>query len=98
MNMKRRTFLGYSAALAATACTSPLSITAQTGSSAKSPGLDALYPSGIRVAACRLGSVARGEGGVWTQKKGRVPGTKNQVPKGARAVRAAQQENTTSLT
>src|SRR5258708_7787409 len=73
MNMKRRTFLGYSAALAATACTSPLSITAQTGSSAKSPGLDALNPSGIRVAGIRMVPVAGGKYKVWTKRVGSGP-------------------------
>jgi proline iminopeptidase len=74
MNMKRRKFLGYSAALAATALTSPLSVSAEAGSSHdSSPGLDALNPSGIRVAGIRMIPVVGGKYKVWTKRMGSGP-------------------------
>jgi proline iminopeptidase len=74
MNMKRRTFLGYSAALAATAYASPLSLSAQAGSGADSPHTaDALNPSGIRVAGIRMIPVAGGKYKVWTKRMGSGP-------------------------
>lgn len=74
MNMKRRKFLGYSAALAAAAYTSPLSVSAQAGSSPdSSPALDALNPSGIRVAGIRMIPVVGGKYKVWTKRMGSGP-------------------------
>ena len=72
--MKRRTFLGYSAALAATAGMFPLSTSAEAGSNpeAASAG-DALNPGGIRVAGIRMIPVAGGKYKVWTKRMGSGP-------------------------
>ena len=70
MDMKRRRFLKYSAAFAAAAYTSPLALSAQAASGPESHGLDALNPSGIRVAGIRMIPVAGGKYKVWTKRIG----------------------------
>src|ERR1700742_3942997 len=74
MKMKRRKFLGYSAALAATACTYPLPVSAEAKTSPdSSPSSDALNPSGIRVAGIRMIPVVGGKYKVWTKRMGSGP-------------------------
>src|ERR1700760_3942886 len=74
MYMKRREFLGYSAALAATAYAHPLSVSAQAGSIPDSSlASDALNPSGIRVAGIRMIPVAGGKYKVGTKRMGSGP-------------------------
>ena len=69
--MKRRKFLKYSAALAATVSTSSVSALAQTASGPESsPGSDALNPNGIRVAGIHMVPVAAGKYKVWTKRVG----------------------------
>jgi hypothetical protein len=63
MNIKRGTLLGYSAALGATAYTSPFSITAQTGPNPKSPELAACNPSGLQLSP---GGLRPFRGVLWT--------------------------------
>jgi proline iminopeptidase len=68
-NMKRRSFLKYSAAaFAMTASTSPLSQAATRLESSQIA--DALNPSGIRVAGIRMIPVAGGKYKVWTKRIG----------------------------
>src|SRR5579859_1802856 len=74
MNLKRRTFLGSFAGLAATASLSPLCIPAQARSGPDSPSeADALNPGGIRVAGIRMIPVAGGKYKVWTKRMGSGP-------------------------
>src|ERR1700760_1683355 len=74
MYMKRREFLGYSAALAATAYAHPLSVSAQAGSIPDSSlASDTLNPPGIRTAGIRMIPVAGGKYKVWTKRMGSGP-------------------------
>ncbi|HEY4355856.1 MAG TPA: proline iminopeptidase-family hydrolase [Acidobacteriaceae bacterium] len=72
--MKRRKFLQYSAALAAAAYTPSLTQSVQAESIAEqSPAVDALNPSGIRVAGIRMVPVVGGKYKVWTKRIGSGP-------------------------
>jgi proline iminopeptidase len=74
MNMKRRTFLQYSAAVAAAAYTSPTSLSAEAPTAPdSSPVSDPLNPSGIRTAGIRMIPVAGGKYKVWTKRMGSGP-------------------------
>jgi pimeloyl-ACP methyl ester carboxylesterase len=71
-NMKRRSFLKYSAAaFGTTASMSPLSQSAQAATLLESTQIaDALNPTGIRVAGIRMIPVAGGKYKVWTKRIG----------------------------
>lgn len=81
--MKRRRFLQYSAALAATACSPNLDLRAHAESdefnestqseAGHSPAADALNPAGIRVAGIRMVPVVGGKYKVWTKRMGSGP-------------------------
>jgi proline iminopeptidase len=72
--MKRRRFLQYSAALAAAASTCSVSSSAQAAPIPdSSPKVDALNPSGIRVAGIRMIPVVGGKYKVWTKRIGSGP-------------------------
>jgi proline iminopeptidase len=74
MNIKRRTFLEYSAAFAATVYGAPLSLVAQAPSGPQSSSVsDDLNPGGIRVAGIRMIPVVDGKYKVWTKRIGSGP-------------------------
>jgi proline iminopeptidase len=74
--MKRRRFLEYSAAVAATACLSPFSTPAHASSASAPPPTptpDPLNPAGIRMAGIRMIPVDGGKYKVWTKRIGSGP-------------------------
>src|SRR5580704_9653130 len=74
MNIRRRTFLQYSAAFAATAYGASASLLAQANPNPESSSMsDALNPGGIRVAGIRMIPVVDGKYKVWTKRIGSGP-------------------------
>ncbi len=74
MNIKRRTFLKYAAAFAATVYGASSSLIAQAPSGPESLSVsDALNPGGIRVAGIRMIPVVDGKYKVWTKRIGSGP-------------------------